>query len=56
MRLCNHVVSRELTADAATVRDRVRQTAALVRHAVEQKQKVLVVAGPVVVHTGGAAP
>ena len=33
----------------------VRQTAALVRHAVEQKQKVLVVAGPVVVHTGGAA-
>jgi lysine-ketoglutarate reductase/saccharopine dehydrogenase-like protein (TIGR00300 family) len=33
----------------------VRQTAALLRHAVEQKQKVLVVAGPVVVHTGGAA-
>ncbi len=33
----------------------VRQTAALVRHTVEQKQKVLVVAGPVVVHTGGAA-
>jgi lysine-ketoglutarate reductase/saccharopine dehydrogenase-like protein (TIGR00300 family) len=33
----------------------VRQTAALVRHAVELKQKVLVVAGPVVVHTGGAA-
>ena len=33
----------------------VRQTAALVRHAVEQKQKVLVVAGPVVVHTGGVA-
>src|SRR5258708_14203736 len=32
----------------------VRQTADLVRHAVEQKQKVLVVAGPVVVHTGGA--
>jgi lysine-ketoglutarate reductase/saccharopine dehydrogenase-like protein (TIGR00300 family) len=31
----------------------VRQTAALVRHAVEQKQKVVVVAGPVVVHTGG---
>ena len=30
----------------------VRQTAALVRHAVEQKQRVLVVAGPVVVHTG----
>jgi lysine-ketoglutarate reductase/saccharopine dehydrogenase-like protein (TIGR00300 family) len=33
----------------------VRQTAALVRHAVESKQRVLVVAGPVVVHTGGAA-
>jgi arginine dihydrolase len=33
----------------------VRQTAALVRHAVEQKQKVLAVAGPVVVHTGGVA-
>ena len=33
----------------------VRQTAELVRHAVEQKQKVLVVAGPVVVHTGGVA-
>ncbi len=34
----------------------VRQTAALVRHAIEQGQKVVVVAGPVVVHTGGAAP
>jgi lysine-ketoglutarate reductase/saccharopine dehydrogenase-like protein (TIGR00300 family) len=33
----------------------VRQTAELVRHAVEQRQKVLVVAGPVVVHTGGVA-
>jgi lysine-ketoglutarate reductase/saccharopine dehydrogenase-like protein (TIGR00300 family) len=32
----------------------VRQTAALVRHAVEQSQKVIVVGGPVVVHTGGA--
>jgi len=31
----------------------VRQTAALVRHAREQQQKVVVVAGPVVVHTGG---
>jgi len=31
----------------------VRQTAALVRHTVEQGQKVIVVAGPVVVHTGG---
>jgi lysine-ketoglutarate reductase/saccharopine dehydrogenase-like protein (TIGR00300 family) len=33
----------------------VRQTAALVRHALEHKQKVVVVAGPVVVHTGGVA-
>ena len=31
----------------------VRQTAALVRQALEQKLKVVVVAGPVVVHTGG---
>src|SRR5258705_2780540 len=31
----------------------VRQSGALVRHAVEQKLKVIVVAGPVVVHTGG---
>ena len=31
----------------------VRQTAALVRQALEQEQKVIVVAGPVVVHTGG---
>jgi lysine-ketoglutarate reductase/saccharopine dehydrogenase-like protein (TIGR00300 family) len=33
----------------------VRQTAALVRHAIGQKQKVIAVAGPVVVHTGGVA-
>jgi lysine-ketoglutarate reductase/saccharopine dehydrogenase-like protein (TIGR00300 family) len=33
----------------------VRQTAALVRHAIEQRQKIVVVAGPVVVHTGGVA-
>lgn len=31
----------------------VRQTAALIRHSMEQNQKVVVVAGPVVVHTGG---
>jgi lysine-ketoglutarate reductase/saccharopine dehydrogenase-like protein (TIGR00300 family) len=31
----------------------VRQTAALLRHALQQGQKVVVVAGPVVVHTGG---
>jgi lysine-ketoglutarate reductase/saccharopine dehydrogenase-like protein (TIGR00300 family) len=33
----------------------VRQTVALVRQTLEQKQKVVVVAGPVVVHTGGVA-
>jgi len=33
----------------------VRQTASLVRHAMEQQLKVLAVAGPVVVHTGGVA-
>ncbi len=32
----------------------VRQTAALIRQTREQGKKVLVVAGPVVVHTGGA--
>ncbi|HLH16261.1 MAG TPA: TIGR00300 family protein [Bryobacteraceae bacterium] len=31
----------------------VRQTAALAHHAIEHGQKVVVVAGPVVVHTGG---
>src|SRR6202049_4011093 len=34
----------------------VRQTAALVQQAIDQKQDVVVVAGPVVVHTGGATP
>ncbi|MBI5283180.1 MAG: TIGR00300 family protein [Candidatus Solibacter usitatus] len=34
----------------------VRQTAAMVRHTMESGQKVVVVAGPVVVHTGGAKP
>ncbi len=34
----------------------VRQTAALVRHCREQGLKVVVVAGPVVVHTGGVSP
>src|SRR5436309_1000076 len=32
----------------------VRQTAALLQQVIEQKQNVVVVAGPVVVHTGGA--
>ncbi len=34
----------------------VRQTAALIRNAREAGQKIVVVAGPVVVHTGGAQP
>lgn len=34
----------------------VQQTAALIRGAREAKQKIIVVAGPVVVHTGGATP
>jgi len=33
----------------------VRQTAALARSVIEQKKRVIVVAGPVVVHTGGVA-
>lgn len=33
----------------------VRQTAALIRQTISQGQRVVVVAGPVVVHTGGAA-
>src|SRR6195256_6161049 len=34
----------------------VRQTASLMRHCRESGQKIVVVAGPVTVHTGGAAP
>ncbi len=34
----------------------VRQTAVLMRAAREEKQKIVVVAGPVVVHTGGVVP
>lgn len=34
----------------------VRQTANLIRHCRDNGQKVVVVAGPVVVHTGGVAP
>lgn len=34
----------------------VRQTAALIRNAKERNERVVVVAGPVVVHTGGVAP
>ncbi len=42
-------VSSERQVDTA-----VRQTAALIRHTLAAGKKVLVVAGPVVVHTGGA--
>ena len=41
-------ISSERQVDTA-----VHQTANLIRHALDQRQKVLVVAGPVVVHTGG---
>jgi len=34
----------------------VRQTAAMMRHVREQGLRIVIVAGPVVVHTGGAAP
>ncbi|MFN7920595.1 MAG: TIGR00300 family protein [Bryobacteraceae bacterium] len=34
----------------------VRETASLIRHARDQKLRVVVVAGPVVIHTGGAKP
>src|SRR5207245_6289309 len=34
----------------------VRQTGALLLQVLDQKQSVVVVAGPVVVHTGGATP
>ena len=34
----------------------VQQTAALIRGAREAGQKIIVVAGPVVVHTGGSTP
>src|SRR5436305_3912863 len=34
----------------------VRQTIALMQHARESGQKIIVVAGPVVVHTGGQGP
>src|SRR5689334_5370982 len=34
----------------------VKQTAALIQHTRSSGQKIVVVAGPVVVHTGGAAP
>lgn len=34
----------------------VRQTVQLIRHTMEQGLKIVVVAGPVVVHTGGGAP
>ncbi|MGD0497744.1 MAG: TIGR00300 family protein [Bryobacteraceae bacterium] len=44
----SHGISSERQVETA-----VRQTAALVRQTIEQGRKVVVVAGPVVVHTGG---
>jgi len=44
------------TSSERQVETAVRQTATLVRHARENGQRVVVVAGPVVVHTGGAKP
>ena len=46
-----HGISSERQVETA-----VRQTAALIRQTRETGQKVVVVAGPVVVHTGGGAP
>jgi lysine-ketoglutarate reductase/saccharopine dehydrogenase-like protein (TIGR00300 family) len=46
-----HGISSERQVETA-----VRQTASLVRHTIEGGARVVVVAGPVVVHTGGAAP
>lgn len=46
-------MSNEVSSERQ-VETAVRATAALVRHAKEQGKKVVVVAGPVVVHTGGA--
>ncbi len=44
------------TSSERQVETAVRQTAAMLKHAVENGQRVVVVAGPVVVHTGGAKP
>jgi lysine-ketoglutarate reductase/saccharopine dehydrogenase-like protein (TIGR00300 family) len=47
----SHGISSERQVETA-----VRQTAALIRQVRDLGQKVVVVAGPVVVHTGGVAP
>jgi len=47
----SHGISSERQVETA-----VRQTAALLRQTIESGKRVVVVAGPVVVHTGGAAP
>lgn len=47
----SHGISSERQVETA-----VRQTAALVRQVIDGGKRVVVVAGPVVVHTGGAAP
>ena len=47
----SHGISSERQVETA-----VRQTAALLRQTIEIGKRVVVVAGPVVVHTGGASP
>jgi lysine-ketoglutarate reductase/saccharopine dehydrogenase-like protein (TIGR00300 family) len=54
-RLAFAFMSTEISSERQ-VETAVRQTAALMRNARENGQKIVVVAGPVVVHTGGARP
>src|SRR5271157_3048227 len=53
-RLAFAFMANEISSERQ-VETAVRQTAALARQTLEQKQKAIVVAGPVVVHTGGVA-
>ena len=53
-RLAFAFMSNEISSERQ-VETAVRQTAALARHAREQGKSIVAVAGPVVVHTGGAA-
>ncbi len=54
-RLAFAFMSQEISSERQ-VETAVRETALLVRQAIESGKKVIVVAGPVVVHTGGVAP
>ncbi len=53
-RLAFSFMSNEISSERQ-VETAVRQTAALARHAKEQGKTIVAVAGPVVIHTGGAA-